>query len=131
MKKFHFICPSCNRRYFINIYSGDFADLYEMRCTKCSRTLLINQASDDFSKVFGRFGKNYTKEFDTELSQNLTECPCGGRFSAYASYRCPHCNFSIHIDEIKKQIKWWGSDDGIPGVIMGERMISRNIWNKK
>jgi hypothetical protein len=45
-------------------------------------------------------------------------CECGGNFSHLALYRCPHCNSEMTIDQIKPQINWWGSPNGIPGIFI-------------
>ncbi len=129
--KFAFTCPSCNKRYPIIIYNADFADLYEMRCSKCARTLLLNMAQNCFSRVFTQCGQIFNEHFDTLLAQAIKKCICGGEFSAYAPYRCPICNETVSMDEIKRQIRWWGSKEGMPGVIMWQRMKAGGIWKKK
>jgi len=104
MEAFDFTCPVCDEEYIIQIYSGGMGDADPMWCVDCSATVIF----DVHDVLLGR-------------KKNLV-CECGGKLSRIAPLRCPKCNSIVDISEIKKQINWWGSEDGRPGVIMGKQL---------
>ncbi|GMR07423.1 MAG: hypothetical protein BMS9Abin26_0426 [Gammaproteobacteria bacterium] len=104
MKPFDFKCPSCERKHIIQIYSGGMSDADSMRCTNCDATVIFDL-------------------YDVALGgKKKLVCECGGKLSRIAPLRCPKCNNIVDISAIKKQINWWGSKEGSPGVIMGKQL---------
>ena len=94
-------CRSCHGLFDMWTYSLGMSDLVEYRCSSCPDTLA------------------FQPPYDRPLSKvQLPRCPCGGTYSREASHRCPLCNAEFPMAEIKAQIRWWGTPDGMPGVTM-------------
>lgn len=134
MRKHHFKCPSCTSEYDIWTYNIGMSDVdAELPCEKCPTIMIIDiycPLSFQVSKeIFGEGGpKNREEAFSkreayfSRLSQLVGPCHCGGNFSHRAKYHCPKCGGDISMDEIKRQINWWGSDDGRPGLVITDSM---------
>jgi hypothetical protein len=86
-------------------------------------------AAHSYQEVFGNESVDNEEDFFSNhqtlrslLADRLVPCHCGGKFSVKALHRCPVCNAEIAMDEIKRQINWWGWRGGRPGVIMRDSM---------
>jgi hypothetical protein len=133
MKRHPFKCPNCSSNYDIWTYHIGFSDVNEHRCDGCPTVMMVDiyspVALQVRREIFGEGGpKNKDEAFSkldealSRLSERVGPCHCGGKFSHKALHRCPQCNAEITMDEIKRQIKWWGSADGRPGVVTKDYM---------
>jgi predicted nucleic acid-binding Zn ribbon protein len=93
-------CPSCARQFAIWTFSLGMSDLVQFPCSNCPVILTFELPYDR------RIGERYD-----ELN-----CACGGEFRRHASLHCPHCNATFSIEQLKEQINWRGTPEGIPGV---------------
>lgn len=134
MRRHHFICQSCSSNYDIWTYNIGMSDVdAEFCCEKCPTVMIVDVYSPVSFQVrkaiFGETGpKNKEEAFSKQeayrlrLSQLVGPCHCGGNFSHKTLHRCPVCGNGITMDEIKRQINWWGSSDGRPGVVITDCM---------
>lgn len=132
MSEFKFECPNCSSNICLEIYSLGMADGLELRCDRCARTLLLSVYSKYLDFFYASYGGHICDEFKRNLENRLEPCSCGGVFRVDAPYRCPRCEAEIPLEEIKRQIRWWGSKDGRPGVVLNglvdERLSEKKIW---
>lgn len=97
-------CPHGDHSFRIKTYSVGMSDLTEYRCEFCPNTLGVDLYSEfnPPKEVFPAF-----------------RCECDGRFLRSALYRCPHCNGTLIVDQIKAQIDFWRDrPSGSPGVMV-------------
>jgi hypothetical protein len=93
-------CPHCRVKFGIWTFSAGMSDLASLPCSNCPIVLLMEPPYDRaMPKVFADF-----------------RCECGGEYRLHSSYHCPNCNGQFSMDEVKRQINWWGAPEGAPGV---------------
>ncbi len=124
--KNQFFCHECESSYPIEIYRIEYTDeCFVLNCNQCALTLVI--IGDDWD---AKLDPNKSKKigFEKYTEESLKPCRCGGVYRFSAPHRCPVCLSAVSIEVIKKQIDWWGTEDGIPGVVMGIAYSSSNCW---
>ena len=125
MARANFRCPHCGDRYRITTFHLGYSQVVDMRCNRCSATVLVDIYSRHASRLHRENGGNYTPGYFRALTECLAPCACGGRFVYDAPFRCRRCNAEVSLAEIKRQINWWGSPDGRPGILMKRESACR------
>lgn len=135
MSDHRFTCPHCRATYTLHTYSIGMSELIEMRCSSCPAVVGVNVYSAGplhpwhlriltsmpfvfllpLLQFMGFKLNPYTDSFYKRLSRKLSPCECGGTFRHDVPHRCPHCLKALPMNEIKRQINWWGTADGVPG----------------
>jgi hypothetical protein len=105
-------CSRCDGTFAILTFSLGMSDITQYRCAQCPNTLEVHLYSEFYPppEVFPAF-----------------RCECGGPFHQSANHRCPLCKTEISMEQIKSDINWWGSADGIPGV----RIVSAKVFDER
>jgi hypothetical protein len=63
-------------------------------CDTCSN---LFWRAEDYHRLYGNVP---TKALIQEITGNLPQCPCGGRFAAEANPKCPHCHQELPHQDI-------------------------------
>ena len=129
MKKHKFTCPSCSKTYEIKTYNTGTNDVMELFCDYCGATLNLDLYDRRVLELDKKY-REYSKEYFAEIESILNPCECGGRFRFDAPPRCKFCRAVVDLEEIKRQINWWGSKDGRPGLIMSRSAPASKAWRK-
>jgi hypothetical protein len=82
-------CPHCNGRIEFYYYSGMGGLAPHFYCDSCSNILFRDE---DRKKLYGN---KPSKELLEEITKDLPNCICGGRFKAGANPKCHHCKKEI------------------------------------
>jgi len=134
MRRHDFRCPGCTNKCSIWTYNIGMSDIdAELHCEKCPTVMLVDiysaVADQVRTEIYGKLGpktkeESYSKResYFVRMTELVGRCHCGGSFSHRALHRCPICGDGITLEEIKRQINWWGSQDGRPGVVMTDYM---------
>lgn len=83
------ICPFCNIEFRYMRYSGMSSAFPHFYCNKCSSVI---HRKSDFDKVMMN---PISEQLLQEITESLPTCPCGGKFSSGANFKCPHCKKEI------------------------------------
>src|SRR5688500_9130444 len=81
-------CANCRRTFALLLVHNGFNDSWHAYCDRCGQTALLNGWATDLPP--GLAGHE-AGTIPSGVEPLLTSCPCGGRFRAHASPRCPHC----------------------------------------
>jgi len=80
------VCDDCSETFRYDLIHNGFNDSAYSYCDSCGRTVLLNRFS---SMSVSPNLKVHQRLWDGELERLLRPCPCGGKFRADASPRCP------------------------------------------
>jgi len=79
------VCPHCHAEIKFYAYSGMGDICPHFYCDSCSNVYHNHRHNELLRK------RGESEELLAEVQAQLPECPCGGRFRAGASPKCPSC----------------------------------------
>ena len=82
-------CPKCDATIRFYRFGGMGNVCPHFYCDLCSN---VFHRESDFELIYGR---EPSPELLTQIAATLPLCPCGGRFSADSSPKCPACGHQI------------------------------------
>ena len=82
-------CPKCNFAIRFYAFGGMGNVCPHFYCDCCSN---VFHRESDFEVIYGR---EPSAELLAQVTATLPECPCGGRFTADSSPKCPACTHQI------------------------------------
>lgn len=113
-KKYIFSCPLCNSSYEIGLFRIEYLPEYSvLQCDSCAEQIAVKKHPNKGISFFKKI----------KIEYKLNSCSCNGRYKFKAPLRCPVCKNKVDIEEIKRQVKWWGTPNGRPGVCMKDCTI--------
>lgn len=104
------VCSNCGGTYEARIFSVGMSDAEVWRCESCGSTAFFNL----YDSMLGK--------------QRKYVCPCGGKLTEEARCRCPNCNKEVDMEDIKKQVKWWGTSKVICGLVTVRMLDASDIY---
>ncbi len=127
-------CDICDRTFSYRLIHNGFNESAYAYCAKCGSTALLSGWADSIPTTAGF--RVYERIADS-VEPFLTPCPCGGRFTAKASPRCPACRSelsAVKVGEFLEQNvpggkagwRWQGNWSGIYAIVIGGRVTSDN-----
>ena len=127
-------CGSCNQTFAYRLIHNGFNGTAFAYFDHCGSTALL----DEWYKGVPRSAKlKVHGPVNPEAEALLKPCPCGGRFLASASPRCPHCSAELLAEEARSYIeanapgtqagwRWQGSWDGTYCIIVEDQLFQDN-----
>lgn len=107
------VCEACLQTFNYSLIHNGFNDTAYAYCDKCGETIFVSGWSKDIPpaanlKVHG--------PMNPEAEALLAPCSCGGRFSASAAPRCPHC-----LNQLSAELATVYIEANAPGTAKGWR----------
>ncbi len=125
-------CEHCDRSFRYDLLHNGFNDSAYAYCEQCGMLTIL-----DGWKIPAGINLTIHQIITPEIEPLLAACPCGGRFKAGASPRCPHCVSAISAimatDWIeanapgpKKGWRWQKSWTGIYAIYIEKHFLENN-----
>jgi hypothetical protein len=128
----HGECESCGRSFPYQMVHNGFNDSAYAYCSECGQTALLDGWQIPKGLEIGIHGSVSVGD-----EWKLQPCPCGGRFMASASPRCPHCRQALsplsaarwiegNAPAAKAGWRWQGSWHGLYAIVISDRVVHNN-----
>lgn len=106
-------CATCGQTFTYNLVHNGFNESAYAYCATCGLTAILSGWEPDIPVAAGYRGH---QRITASVEPYLADCPCGGRFTATAGPRCPHCRAELSAEAVREFI-----ERNAPGTPMGWR----------
>lgn len=104
-------CDQCSKPFQYDLLHNGFNDSAYAYCDRCGMLCIL-----DGWKIPKGVNLTIHQKITPEIEPLLTPCQCGGKFTATASPRCPHCMTAISAENATEWI-----ESNAPGTKKGWR----------
>ena len=130
-------CEHCSRQFSYKLIHNGFNDSAYAYCDTCGCTAMLSAWAPHPDDATVEFHRAITRD----LEPFLEACQCGGRFSAGASPRCPHCLQPLSASSLAATIegnapgtakgwKWQETWSGLYCIIVAGK-VREDPWSNK
>lgn len=125
-------CESCRAVFIYRLIHSGFNDSPFAYCDRCGMLALLALGSMPRDLKTNEYGP-----VTTEMERRISPCPCGGKFRASASPRCPNCSKELSAVRAAEWIeknapgaakgwRWQRSWQGPYALMIEEKFVSDN-----
>jgi hypothetical protein len=129
-------CDHCGKSFGYDLLHNGFNDSAYAYCEQCGMLSIL-----DGWKIPERINLKIHQMITPDIEPFLDQCSCGGKFTAGASPRCPHCTAPLSAEKAtawieanapgtKKGWRWQRNWIGIYAISIEKHSVNDN-WKKK
>jgi hypothetical protein len=131
------LCEHCGAAFAYRLLHNGFNDSAYGYCDKCSFAVMLNGYTHEAQRVSLRVHQRITPGMEPLLKP----CPSGGKFSASAEPKCPHCSQPLSATKATDYIernapgtakgwRWQHSWSGLYSVVLNENVVE-DWWDEQ
>ena len=97
------ICDNCNKMFEYTLTHSGVENSSYAYCARCGKTAILDVHDAHFPVDMVK--SSAYKVIAAGVEPHLKPCSCGGKFSAKAAPRCPHCSYELSATRAAEYIE--------------------------